>query len=100
MIKGTTPTHYFNIAFDTSEIKTLEITYAQEDEIILQKHKSDCVLEGKRITTKLTQEETFNFDCEKRVQIQLRVVTKSGAALAAYIKNVPIYKCLSNEVLV
>lgn len=99
MIIGTTPTHIFNIAFDTSEIKTLEITYAQEEEIILKKGKDDCKLEGNKITTTLTQAETFKFNSEKRVKIQVRILTKSGAALSSFTKDIPAYKCLSNEVL-
>ena len=41
MIRGTTPTHIFNIPFDTSLVDEVKITYAQEDEIILIKGTAD-----------------------------------------------------------
>lgn len=99
MIRGTTPTHYFNISLDTSEIKSLKIIYAQDDEVITKKNADDCELTGNTIKTTLTQDETLKFDCKKRVQIQIRIITKSGASLASYIKAVPVHKCLDNEVL-
>lgn len=99
MIRGTTPTHNFKIPFDTSELKSIRVIYAQDDEVITKKKTEDCTLEANTITTTLTQDETFKFDCSKRVQIQLRVLTNSGAALVSPIKIVPVEKCLDNEVL-
>lgn len=99
MIRGTTPTHVFNIPFDTSEIKTVKIIYSQEDEKIIEKKTADCELTGKTITTTLTQEETLKLDCKKRVQIQLRILTKSGASMSTFVKILPVEKCLDNEVL-
>lgn len=99
MIRGTTPTHYFNIAFDTSEIKALEITYAQDDKIIVKKCKDDCELTGKTIAVTLTQDDTFKFNCENRVQVQLRALTVSGVVLGSYPKPIPVEKCFSEEVL-
>ena len=96
---GTTPTHFFNIGVDASEAKEIEIVYAQEDEIILTKNKADCELTGSKATVKLTQEETFKFDQEKKVQIQARTLTTSGKVIKSFIKLIEPYKCLSKEVL-
>lgn len=99
MIRGTTPTHVFNIAFDASELKSVRITYAQNDEVVITKETDDCKLKGNKITTTLTQEETLKLNCKKRVQIQLRALTKSGVSLSTLVKIVPVDKCLDNEVL-
>ena len=99
MIRATTPTHYFNIAFDTSEIKSCLVIYAQEDKEIITKHTEDCVFKDNTISTTLTQEETLLFDSQKKVQIQLRILTKGGAALVSYVKVVTVYRCLNDEVL-
>lgn len=101
MIRGTTPTHTFNIPFDTSAITALRIIYSQGDEQILVKELPDCTVDGNTISVKLTQEDTFKFDCHKNtVQIQLRVLTAGNDALASDPVSVPVFKCLDSEVLV
>lgn len=99
MIRGTTPTHIFNIPFDTSLVDEVKITYAQDDEIVLIKGTSDCVLDTNTVKVTLSQEDTFLFDHKKKVQVQLRLLTKSGEVLASIVENVGVSKCLDNEVL-
>ena len=67
MIRGTTPTHTFNIPFDTSMVKEVKILYAQDVVKILEKKNGDCVLAGQSISVTLTQEDTFLFDNKKPV---------------------------------
>lgn len=97
MIKGTTPTHTFTIPFDVSGIEKVKIIYAQDDVVVCE--KTDCVLKGTTIQTTLTQEDTLKFDHKKAVQIQLRILTAGGQALASVIEKVGVSKCLDNEVL-
>ena len=100
MIRGTTPTHIFQIPFNTSQIKELKILYAQSNEILLEKRMRDCTIDGDTITVHLTQEETFLFDCKKnRVEIQIRILTTNDELLSSTIMNVPVSRCLDNEVL-
>lgn len=99
MIRGTTPTHTFTIPFDTSLIKEVRVVYAQADEPIICKETADCSLKGQEISTTLTQEETFKFDCKKAVQIQIRVLTTAGEVLATRVQSVSVDKCLDNEVM-
>lgn len=99
MIRGTTPTHTFNIPFDTSLVDEVKITYAQDDEIIFFKSTSDCTLEGTTISVTLTQEDTFRFDCKKSVEIQIRILTLGGDVLTSIPEKVRVGKCLDNEVL-
>ena len=49
MIRGTTPTHIFEIPFDSSYLKRILITYFQDKHIVLEKTEEDCVLEAKSI---------------------------------------------------
>lgn len=99
MIRGTTPTHIFNIPFDTSLVDEVKITYAQDDEIVLIKGTSDCVLDTNTIKVTLSQEDTFLFDHKKNVQVQVRLLTKSGEAFASIVEKVGVSQCLDNEVL-
>lgn len=99
MIKGTTPTHVFMIPLLESEIKTVEITYSQDDKEILQKHTEDCVIEDGAVTVKLSQEETFAFDHKKRIQCQIRILTTSNEVQSSKVKLLTVEQCLSDEVL-
>ena len=99
MIRGTTPTHTFKLPFDTSLIERVKIIYAQNGEKVFCKETPDCTLLGDSVSTRLTQEETFSLDCGKLVQIQLRVLTTAGEALATDEMVVPVSRCLDDEVL-
>ena len=100
MIRGTTPTHTFNIPFDTSTVSEVRVIYAQNDEVLFTKSKTDCVLENSTIKVTLTQEDTLKFDHTKAVQIQIRILTINGDALASIVEQIGVAKCLDNEVLV
>lgn len=97
--RGTTPTHEFVIPFETDIIATLRISYVQDDEELIVKREGECNLADKTISVTLTQEETFKFDCEKPVEVQIRILTKGGEALGNDIIYLGVGKSLNNEVL-
>lgn len=99
MIKGTTPTHVFTLPFDTGSVKTVQIIYAQSGAVKLTKGNKDCTLDGNKVSVKLTQEDTFLFTFGVRVDIQVRVLTIGGDALASRVTHVLCEDCLSDEVL-
>ena len=99
MRQGTTPTHTFLLPFDSSNIKALEITYAQHDSILITKSLDDCVLDGKVVAIELSQEDTFKFDITTPIQIQLRVLNHTDQAYATKIYMTNVSKSLSKEVL-
>lgn len=98
-MRGTTPIHKFTLPIDTALLCKIKIIYAQDDNELLTKRDCDCTCDGRTITVKLTQEETFLFDCKKSVQIQLRAKTHDGDAVKSKIKLVSVGKCLDNEVI-
>ena len=99
MIRGTTPTHTFELPFDTAEIKEIKVIYAQDNEPLFCKRMDDCDVDGSNVSVKLTQEETFLFDHKKMVQIQIRVLTFGEDSLITAVMKVPVDKCLDDEVL-
>ncbi len=99
MFKGTTPTHRFNVPIDTSIIKEIKITYSQRDKEILVKRTEDCTISEGLITTKLSQEDTFRFEGNMIVTIQMRILTLGGDALIAEPIMMAVGKCLDDEVL-
>lgn len=101
MIRGTTPTHIFTLPFDTSMVKTIKISYRQNNIVKLTKRNDDCVFDGNTVTLKLTLEDTFAFAGGACVEVRIRVLTQSGEALASNIMRVQCDACLSDdEVLV
>lgn len=98
MIKGTTPTHVFTIPFDTSSINKVRVIYAQNEEILFVKETEDCVVKDNTIEVTLTQTNTLLFDHKKPAEIQLRILTKAGDALASVVERVGVGKLLENEV--
>lgn len=99
MIRGTTPTHTFTIPFDVSGIAKVKIIYAQDDKVMCEKTTENCTLEGTNIRTTLTQEDTLKFDHKTSVQIQVRILTHGGQALASVVEKVGVSQLLDDEVL-
>ena len=99
MRRGTTPTHTFNLPFDAAMVSKVRIIYAQNDEEVFTKETADCTLSDMKVVTKLTQEETLSLDQRKNVQIQLRVITTDGDALASNVITKGVLELLEDEVL-
>ena len=99
MIRGTTPTHIFTTNIDTSELKSVMVIYAQGGNELFKKSIEDCALNGNQISVKLTQEDTFKFDCNQKVQIQVRALTIDGNAMASKLYILSVDECLNDEVL-
>jgi hypothetical protein len=99
MRRGTTPTHKFRLPFSAETVSKFKVIYAQDDVVILTKENESCECNGNVITVRLTQEETLLFDSKKIVQIQIRILTLGGDALASDIKLVDVDNCLESEVI-
>ena len=85
MIRGTTPTLEFTLPFDTEFLAEAYITIAQNNEAVIDKAMEECVAEGNKLSVQLTQEETLRLKHEYMSEIQIRVRTKEGVALASGI---------------
>lgn len=85
MRRGTTPTLIFDLPFDASQLAEAWISIAQGGKIIVDKTLADCELDGCSISTRLTQAETLALSSSTRTEVQLRVRTILGEALASEI---------------
>ena len=99
MIRGTTPTHVFNLSIDTADLKRIRIIYAQNDDVVLVKEAEACSMDGATVTVKLSQKETFRFNCKKDVKIQIRALTLADEVLASPVMKVEVEECLDGEVI-
>lgn len=73
MIRGTTPTLTFKLPFDCASIDILNISFAQHNNVVLEKELYDCDIEGNVIKVTLTEDDTLKFDDSEHAEIQIRV---------------------------
>lgn len=99
VIRGTTPTHSFKLPFDCSNISAAMVIYAQDNVEIFHKNKNDCEIDKDVVLVHLTQEETLKFDCNKNVQIQLKVKMANDEVLVSPVYVNSVGRCLNDEVL-
>lgn len=99
MIRGTTPTHIFNLPIETEKIKKVRVTYAQNDRILVVKTENDVALTPTAIRLTLKQEDTLRFAANMPVYIQLKVLTIGDLVLASPVKPIPVSVILNEEVL-
>ena len=99
MIRATTPTFIFRLPIDCSKITKAEVTLSQSGENKLTKQTEDCLMNDKKLTVTLSQEETLLFSDKADVQTQLRVLTSDDKVFASQVFSVPVIDSLSEEVL-
>ncbi len=99
MIQGTTPTHTFTVPFNCDDVKNVEVTYKQNDTIVLQKYIGDCHIDGNIVSVDLTQEDTFKFVPKVNVKIQVRALDAYGKIRITKRFEVYCEECLACEVL-
>ena len=85
MIRGTTPTFEFTLPMPTAEIAAGYITFAQSGSVVIDKALTDCECAGHTVTLRLTQEETLKLQHGDRTELQVRVRTAGGEALATRV---------------
>ena len=99
MIRGTTPDLEFKLPFNTDVIESVWITFSQFNKELLTLDKASCAFKDDVITTRLTQEQTLLFTENAYVEIQLRVLTKDGTAIASNIMRSPNQRILKGGII-
>lgn len=99
MIRGTTPIDDFILPFNIENIDRIKLIYKQDEECVLVKRTEDFLMEGNKISVKLSQEETLLFTCKKLAYCILRVVDKAETALATDKMYFTVTDCGDDEVL-
>ena len=95
----TTPTHTFKLPIELTSKAKIRLTYKQDDKIVITKKTEDFVLDGEIISCKLSQDETLSLDHNKKVKIQLHVLTEEGTALISPPWYKKVGECLAGEVI-
>lgn len=97
--RGTTPVLVFTLPFDVAIIKTAWVVFSQIGQEVLTVKTSECTFDGATITAKLTQEQTLLLNHNFSVDIQLRILTKDGEAMASNIIKTDTGKILKEGVI-
>lgn len=102
MYRASTPTHLFTIpdAVPIDSLKDAMVTYAQLNEIVVEKRLEDMHIDGQVLSIELTQEETIKFRSNVECMIQLRVLTNEGKCMPSEIFKVQVLNVLNDEVMV
>ena len=98
MRQGTTPTIQITVNYiDLADMEYIYVVFEQNG-YLLKKSMSDLKIENNVISVILTQEETLSFK-NGNCNIQLRMITYDGIAMASPIKTVNVYSVLNKEVI-
>lgn len=99
MIRGTTPIISFVLPFDPAECERLWFTVSQRGVELFNKELPDMAIDGQKISVKLTQNDTLRLNASQKVEIQVRIRTKGGDALASQIVKTEATEILRNGVI-
>ena len=99
MYRGTTPTFSFVLPIACNQITALNICFAQQEQVVLEKTLADCTVSENTVSVRLTEEETLAFDSKKgMVEVQLRVGC-GGIKLASKIIRISVERILKEGYL-
>ena len=98
MIRGTTPTHTFELPFNAADFANYTVTYSQMNKVVVKKEKDDCMENGNKIIVSLSQEDTLRFDENKAVEIQIKAKHSDGKVIASNIALTTAKKILDEVV--
>lgn len=96
-MRGTTPTHCFDLPVDASAVQKVRIIYEQHGKELLRKETADCTMEGRKAFVRLTQAETLQIDHNDLLRIQMRVLTTEGDVYKSDVKIAIASECLDDE---
>lgn len=95
MYRGTTPTHTFTLPFEASQLSEAYITYAQNNQVVIEKTLSECTIDGKNLSVTLTQTETLGLVAISNTEIQIAAKV-NGKVLRSNIISVPTERILKD----
>lgn len=98
MYRASTPTFIFELPFALSTVQECLITFAQDEDTVIEKSLEDCDYEGSTIRLTLTQEDTLEFE-EGKASVQLNVMTKTGQRLPSVTQTFKVLENLHDEVI-
>lgn len=92
MVKGSTPTFTITLPFDSSELSSLNASFAQDGRTVVTVGHERMYCDGKTVGFTLTEKESLTLVSGTVAELQLRAEALSGDVLISKIKKIPVYK--------
>ena len=99
MYRGTTPSLIFNLPIDPTTLTQAWITISQNNNVVINKTLAECQIQDTSIICSLSQQDTLLLQKRIDAQVQLRVLTEGGDALASPIYSVKVQDILKDGVI-
>ena len=101
IVRGTTPTLTFTLPFSAEQVAAAYVSFKQKDRLVLEKAAgaAGCACQDNQIAVTLTQEETLAFVGCCKVEMQVRVRSATGQALASKIVTAYVEDVIKNGVI-
>lgn len=94
--RGTTPVLQFQLPFSGENLKEIWVTFWQNGEVVLNKDIGTLLIEGDKITVRLTQKDTLLLSQSAGCSIQIRVLDQDDNAMASQIITCSVGKILKD----
>lgn len=102
MIRGTTPTHTFNVDLDL-RLATIYVTYMQNGKVLFEKGNEDIVtIEEGYFLLRFSQEETLTIkacNCASSIKIQIRAIFPDGSTVVSNVMTTSVRDILRDGVI-
>ena len=96
MIRGTTPTLEFVLPFAVTSADKIWITFSQKGKEVFTIETQDCKINETVIQVVLTQQQTLKLLSETTLEIQIRLLTDTGVAMASQIILTTVQRILKD----
>ena len=97
-IRGTTPTHTFELPIALDFVRYLTITYKQDGEVLVKRRLEDCDVHENIVAVTLDQQESLSFLPDEIAEVQLKLLTKGGRVVASPTYRIAVEDALDTEV--
>ena len=92
MTRGSTPTFIFTLPADVSVYTGIDIYFAQNGEVILDRDITSLTLSGNEVSFTMSEAESLKFAACVPAEIQIRLVTGDGKIFISEIRRIAVLK--------
>ena len=98
--RGSTPTHYFEVPYDRTQIRTARVSYIQNGQIVILKKGDQIELRDGLVLWKLSQEDTLLLQADAFVGVQLKLLIMPDEVDITEKAKLYVLDCEDEEVMV
>ena len=92
MTRGSTPTFVFTLPADVSSYTDIDIYFAQNGSVVLDRAKDSLTLSGNEVSFTMSEAESLKFTASVPAEIQIRLVSGEGKIFISEIRRIAVLK--------